>query len=232
MYHLLDQRLQYLPGVGPNRALTLASELDIHTVKDLLFHFPYRYIDRSTIYTVSQLPELRAEDGGVPYVQLKGRISDVSEEGVGRSHRLEALFSDDTGSVRLVWFAGISYIKKSLRKDAEYLLLGKPALFNLAYSITHPELELANGQSSMVNGQSSTVPTALARYHPLPCDESPFHRCSVHIYKQGGALSPSAFSVSRVAYPPYPFGMPHTSPSTDKPHSRATEVYTAAHRNP
>ena len=163
MYHLLDQRLQYLPGVGPNRALTLASELDIHTVKDLLFHFPYRYIDRSTIYTVSQLPELRAEEGGVPYVQLKGRISDVSEEGAGRAHRLEAIFSDDTGSVRLVWFAGISYIKKSLRRDADYLLLGKPTLFNLAYTITHPELELIesrandNAQSSILNVQSLRV---------------------------------------------------------------------------
>ncbi|MBP5360469.1 MAG: ATP-dependent DNA helicase RecG [Bacteroidaceae bacterium] len=141
MYNILDQRLQYLPGVGPNRALTLASELDIHTVRDLLFHFPYRYIDRSTIYTVSQLSD------NTPFVQLRGRISDISEEGVGRAHRLEALFSDETGSVRLVWFAGISYIKKSLRKDVEYLLLGKPALFNLSYSITHPELEVIKGDT-------------------------------------------------------------------------------------
>ena len=141
MYNLLDQRLQYLPGVGPNRALTLAAELDIHTVKDLLFHFPYRYIDRSTIYTINQLSE------DMPYVQLRGRISDITEEGAGRSHRLEAIFSDDTGSVRLVWFAGISYIKRSLRRDADYLLLGKPTLFNLAYTITHPELEVIKSDS-------------------------------------------------------------------------------------
>ena len=156
MYNLLDQRLQYLPGVGPARALTLASELDIHSVRDLLFHFPYRYIDRSTIYTVSQISEVcfprsasagegipRGGEGeGVPFVQLKGRISDIIEAGAGRSRRLEAIFSDNTGSVRLVWFSGISYIKKSLRRDVDYLLLGKPAIFNLSYSITHPELEV------------------------------------------------------------------------------------------
>ena len=139
MYNILDQNLQYLPGVGPGRALTMAAELDVRTVRDLLFYFPYRYIDRSTIYTVSQLRE------DMPYVQLRGRISDIAEEGVGRSRRLEASFSDATGSVRLVWFQGISYLKKSLRRDADYLLLGKPAIFNLSYSITHPELEIIKG---------------------------------------------------------------------------------------
>ena len=139
MYNILDQQLQYLPGVGPGRALTMAAELDICTVRDLLFYFPYRYIDRSTIYTINQLRE------DMPYVQLRGRISDIAEEGVGRSRRLEASFSDGTGSVRLVWFQGISYLKKSLRKDVDYLLLGKPAIFNLSYNITHPELEIIKG---------------------------------------------------------------------------------------
>ena len=135
MYNILDQHLQYLPGVGPARAASLAAELGVRNVRDMLFTFPYRYIDRSTIYTINQLRE------DMPYVQLKGRISDIGQEGVGRSRRLEALFSDGTGSVRLVWFAGISYQKKTLRTDTEYLLLGKPAIFNMAYSISHPELE-------------------------------------------------------------------------------------------
>lgn len=138
MYNLLDQHLQYLPGVGPSRALTLAAELDIRNVRDLLFYFPYRYIDRSTIYTISQLRE------DMPYVQLRGRISDIGEHGVGRSRRLEANFADGTGIVRLVWFAGISYLKKMLRKDTDYLLLGKPTVFNLSFSISHPELEVAS----------------------------------------------------------------------------------------
>ncbi|MCH5178483.1 MAG: ATP-dependent DNA helicase RecG [Prevotellaceae bacterium] len=141
MYNLLDQHIQYLPSVGPSRALTLAAELDIRNVRDLLFYFPYRYIDRSTIYTVNQLRE------DMPYVQLRGRISDISELGVGRSRRLEANFADDTGIVRLVWFAGISYLKKTLRKEADYLLLGKPVLFNTAFSISHPELELITSES-------------------------------------------------------------------------------------
>ena len=162
MYNILDQQLQFLPGVGPSRALTLAADLDIHTVRDLLYHFPYRYIDRSAIYTVSQLSEaaMPGEEGGapMPYVQLRGRITDVWEDGVGRSHRLEANFTDATGSIRLVWFAGISYLKKSLRKDIDYLLLGKPTVFNLAYSITHPELEPI---------KSEGVPAQLLGLHPV-----------------------------------------------------------------
>lgn len=147
MYNILDQKLQYLPGVGPNRALLLASELEIHNVRDLLLYFPYKYIDRSVIYTINQLSE------EMPYVQLRGRITDISEEGMGRSRRLEASFTDGTGSVKLVWFAGINYLKKSLKRNTDYLLLGKPTLFNLAYSISHPELEeirSENRQSELV----------------------------------------------------------------------------------
>ena len=135
MYNLLDQQLQFLPGVGPERSRLLLSELDIKTVRDLLLCFPYKYIDRSTIYTVSQLTN------DMPYVQLRGRISDIVEDGTGRSRRLEATFSDHTGSIKLVWFAGISYQKKALKKNTDYLLLGKPTLFNFSYSISHPELE-------------------------------------------------------------------------------------------
>ena len=143
MYNILDQQLQYLPGVGPARALTLASELDIHTVRDLLYCFPYRYVDRSVIYTINQLSE------DMPYVQLRGRITDVVEEGMGHSRRLEATFTDGTGFVKLVWFAGISYLKKTLRRDTDYLLLGKPAIFNMAYNISHPELEVIKADTEM-----------------------------------------------------------------------------------
>ena len=143
MYNILDQQLQYLPGVGPARALTLASELDIHTVRDLLYCFPYRYVDRSVIYTINQLSE------DMPYVQLRGRITDMVEEGMGHSRRLEATFTDGTGFVKLVWFAGISYLKKTLRRDTDYLLLGKPAIFNMAYNISHPELEVIKADTEM-----------------------------------------------------------------------------------
>lgn len=135
MYNILDQRLQFLPGVGPQRALALASEIDVKTVRDLLLYFPYRYIDRSKIFKVRELTN------DMPYVQLRGKISNVVEEGVGRTKRLEAVLSDNTGSVKLVWFAGIAYLKKQLNSNKEYLVLGKPVEFNFSYSISHPEIE-------------------------------------------------------------------------------------------
>lgn len=141
MYNILDQKLQYLTGVGPNRALLLASELNVHNVRDLLLYFPYKYIDRSIVYTINQLTE------NLPYIQLRGRISNVMEEGIGRTRRLKATFSDNTGSVSLVWFAGINYLKKTLKKNTDYLLLGKPTLFNFSYSFSHPELEEITNES-------------------------------------------------------------------------------------
>lgn len=141
MYNLLDQQIQFLPGVGPNRAAILAQEIDVRTVRELLFTLPFRYIDRSTVWKINQLTE------DMPYVQLRGRVTDFSEEGVGRSRRLEATFADDTGRINLVWFQGISYMKKTLRHGAEYLLLGKPVLFNYSWSITHPEMdEVSDGK--------------------------------------------------------------------------------------
>ena len=87
MYNILDQRLQFLPGVGPEKANILQAELDIRTVRDLLLYFPYRYVDRSVIYRICELTN------DMPYVQLRGKVLSASEEGLGRSRRYEASFS-------------------------------------------------------------------------------------------------------------------------------------------
>lgn len=135
MYNILDQRLQFLPGVGPEKANILQAELDIKTVRDLLLYFPYRYVDRSVIYRICELTN------DMPYVQLRGKVLSASEEGLGRSRRYEASFSDDSGIVKLVWFAGINYIKKTVVPGREFVVLGKPVLFNMTYSLSHPEIE-------------------------------------------------------------------------------------------
>lgn len=135
MYNILDQRLQFLPGVGPEKANILQAELDIRTVRDLLLYFPYRYVDRSVIYRICELTN------DMPYVQLRGKVLSASEEGLGRSRRYEASFSDDSGIVKLVWFAGINYIKKTVVPGREFVVLGKPVLFNMTYSLSHPEIE-------------------------------------------------------------------------------------------
>lgn len=133
--NILQTDIKYLKGVGPLRAKTLGDELGIHTIRDLLYHFPYKYIDRSVIHRVADLQD------GMPYVQLKGRVVSKSIEGEGRKERLVALFSDGSGYVELVWFNGVRRMEKSLRMDCTYLVLGKPTSWGRHLNIAHPEMD-------------------------------------------------------------------------------------------
>lgn len=136
MTDILSQDIKFLKGVGPNRAKTLGDELKVFTVRDLLYTFPFKYIDRSVIYTIRELRD------DMPYVQIVGHITDMETEGEGRKHRLKAIFTDGTGFVDIVWFNAFKYIEKSLRFDQKYLLFGKPSSFNGRISFAHPELEV------------------------------------------------------------------------------------------
>ncbi len=134
-FSFLDTPIEYLKGVGPKRAQTLNQELAIYSFNDLLNYFPYRYIDKSKFYKISEIPNTSS------YIQLKGKISSIKQIGENRGRRLTAQFSDDTGSVELVWFRGIKWIKESVKDNTEYIVFGKPALFNNKYNIAHPEIE-------------------------------------------------------------------------------------------
>lgn len=129
--------VKFLKGVGPQRAKLLGDELHVRTVGDLLYCFPYKYIDRSVVHKVAALTE------GMPYVQLRGQIVAKSVLGEGRKRRLTALFSDGTGSVELVWFNQVAALERNLQYAKTYLLLGKPTAFNGHISIAHPEMETA-----------------------------------------------------------------------------------------
>lgn len=139
---ILDQDIKYLKGVGPVRAKVLGEELKVFTVQDLLYVFPYKYIDRTVVHTIAGLQE------DMPYVQLRGRLLSIDTEGEGRRRRLKAVFTDGTGYVELVWFNGIKAVERNLRLDKSYLLLGKPAAFNGRISFVHPELETADTASA------------------------------------------------------------------------------------
>ena len=137
MENFLDTDIMYLKGVGPKRAEILKNELGLYTFGDLLFHFPYRYIDKSKIHTVK---EARATNA---YVQLKGKILSLSTEGAKYKKRLKARFSDRTGEIELIWFQGINWVTKNINVGGEYLIFGKPAVYNRRLSIAHPEMEPA-----------------------------------------------------------------------------------------
>ena len=140
---ILGQNVKYLKGVGPNRAKTLLEELQVATVRDLLYVLPYKYIDRSVVHTISQLVD------DMSYVQLKGKILDFEVDGEGRKRRLKAVFTDGTGYLDLVWFNGIKGLEQSLKVNQIYLILGKPSSFNGRMSIVHPEMEKAENAAAV-----------------------------------------------------------------------------------
>ena len=132
----LQTPIDYLKGVGPNRANLLRSELGIHTYQDLLNLFPNRYIDKTQYYTISQLQPTSAD------VQIIGKVTHIKTAGEGRSKRLVATFIDQTGAMELVWFKGLKWIRESLKINVPYVIFGKVQRFGSSYSIAHPDLEL------------------------------------------------------------------------------------------
>ncbi len=129
----------YLPGVGPQRAAVLNKELSLHSLHDLLYYFPYKYVDRSRLYYIHEI------DGNMPYIQLKGEILSFETFGEGRQRRLVAHFSDGTGVVDLVWFQGIKYLLGRYKVHTEYIVFGKPTVFNGRINVAHPDIDPAEG---------------------------------------------------------------------------------------
>ncbi len=151
MGNILDSEIMYLPGVGPKRAELLQKELGIYTFGDLLYFYPFRYIDRSKIYKISEITD------DLPYVQVLARIVNISEVGAGRNRRLTALITDGTGSMELVWFQGITWVLKRLKPNTDYLIFGKATRFGQYFSIAHPEMDIYNPQQDFITGSLQPV---------------------------------------------------------------------------
>ena len=138
MFDLASRDIKYLSGVGPQRASVLNKELNIYSLHDLLYYFPYKYVDRSRIYYIHEI------DGTMPYIQLKGEILGFETIGEGRQRRLIAHFSDGTGIVDLVWFQGIKFLVGKYKVHQEYIVFGKPSVFNGRINIAHPDIDNAS----------------------------------------------------------------------------------------
>lgn len=132
---MLESSVEFVKGVGSDRAKLLLSELGIYSVQDLLYHFPFRYIDRTRFYSVSEANDMDLS------IQLKGRLRNIRLTGGGRRERLEAEFYDSTGSLDLVWFAGIKWVQPLLISGLDYVIFGKPNIFNRRLQISHPEIQ-------------------------------------------------------------------------------------------
>jgi ATP-dependent DNA helicase RecG len=126
--------IEYLKGVGPKKAELLKKELDIHTFQDLLHYFPFRYVDRSLFHDIAHIPEFNGP------VQLKGRITGLREEGIGRRKRLVANFQDTSGMIQLVWFKGAQWIKNAIKINESIVVYGKAVQYGNKWNIPHPEM--------------------------------------------------------------------------------------------
>ncbi|NDV69867.1 ATP-dependent DNA helicase RecG [Dysgonomonas sp. 25] len=135
MSDFLRTDIKYLTGVGPKRAEIFNKEIDVFTVEDLLYYFPYKYIDRSRIYFIHEI------DGNMPYIQLKGWITAFETVGEGRNKRLVAHFTDGTGFIDLVWFQGVKFMQDKYKTHSPYIVFGKPTRFGDKFNIAHPEID-------------------------------------------------------------------------------------------
>jgi len=150
---LAGLNIKFLPGVGDRKAAVLYEELGIQSYEDMLYHVPYKYIDRSKIYTISEL------HARLPYIQIKARIRDLKLTGTGKGQRLTATAYDETGTLELVWFKGYKYLSSQLQAGKEYLIFGQPSEFNRKLNIVHPEIDSFEKASSLLIGFQAVYPT-------------------------------------------------------------------------
>ncbi|MCX6227946.1 MAG: ATP-dependent DNA helicase RecG [Bacteroidia bacterium] len=148
MSGILSQEIKFLPGVGPRKALILNQELKVFTLADLIYCFPYKYVDRTKFYLIKEI------SSDLPYIQVKGRITGMELLGVGRNQRLVAYFTDGTGILELIWFQGIKFVSQTVKAGIEYIVFGKPTAYNSQFSIVHPEIDESNVEVSKQTGFS------------------------------------------------------------------------------
>lgn len=135
MANFFDTSLEFLKGVGPQRAALLQKELKLFSFGDLIQYYPFRHEDRTQFFTISQVNDQ------MPHVQVKGKITDFEIIGAGFKKRLVGYFTDGTGELELVWFQGISWVTKKIQPNVEYVIFGKPNRYGKTLSIAHPEIE-------------------------------------------------------------------------------------------
>ncbi len=150
-WNFLETSIEYLKGVGPKRAELLKKELGVFTFYDLLMVYPFRYVDKSKFYQVREIND------DLPYVQLKGKITNVKAIGKHRPTRLTADFSDQSGRIRLVWFKGIKWFINKFNANTEYIVFGQAKLFNKEYNIVHPEVEEVSAAKQEIAGSFQAV---------------------------------------------------------------------------
>ena len=155
----LDNSIKFVSGVGEVRAKLLAKEIGVRTVRDMLYHFPFRYIDRTKIYNIGELNEANTQSG---YIQIRARVTGKNFFGEGRNQRFVVYVADKTGRAELIWFRGIKWVENKFELGREYIIFGRPSFFRSELSLVHPEVEsvevaMAKKQQGSMQGIYSTT---------------------------------------------------------------------------
>jgi len=179
MPSMLDSEIKFLPGVGPKRAVLLEKELNIKSFLDMLTLFPFRYIDRTKIYSISEI------EASMSYIQLRGKITRINLIGEkGPAKRLVASLADSTGVIDLVFFKGVKWVKDKLRINTEYIVFGKPTVFNQSLNIVHPEIDPATEENPFYVGNMIGVYTSTEKIRTSGIGNKQFARFEATLLKQ------------------------------------------------
>lgn len=173
-----DTEIKFLKGMGPKRAELFNKELGIFTLKDLLQYYPYKYIDRTKIYNISEVSSSQT------HIQIRGRIRNFRTEGTRYKKRLVAMFSDHTGSIELVWFQGIQWVEKNYHVGMEYIVFGRPAIYNRKISIAHPEIEPAANFESSIGAAFQAQYSLTEKLRASYINSKVIHKIIVNVFQQ------------------------------------------------
>lgn len=173
----LHSPIDYLKGITPSRAALIKKELGIFTARDMLHFFPYRYLDRTEYLKINQLQNTNVE------VQIIGKITHLKVVGQQRGKRLVATFTDDTGTMELVWFRGIKWIHDSLKINTPYVIFGKTTFFNGVFSMPHPEMELLEKHKSSLRSAMQPMYRSTEKLNSGGVTNRVISTCIQHIFE-------------------------------------------------
>ena len=181
---VLDTEIKYLTGIGPKKAEILEKEVEIRTFRDMLYYFPFRYIDRTHVYRIKDL------HADLPYIQLKGKIVRIEHVGTGSGKRMVVYFSDGTDTIELVFFKGLKWLQDKLRMGVEYVVFGKPSLFNDKLNLVHPEIDPVSESSGLQASNIQAVYHSTERLKDSFLGTKSFNRLQLELQKLVGSKIP------------------------------------------
>lgn len=176
---VLDYDIKFLAGVGEKRASLLSKELGIRTFGDLLYYFPFRYVDRTRVFRIGEL------GGELPaYIQIRARVTGMAYEGEGRKRRLRVAVSDGSGIADLVWFSGAKWVEKQIESGREYVIFGRPNVFRNSLSFVHPEMDLVEALVNRPTGGLQGVYSSTEKLAGVQLSSKGIARIMVNLWEQ------------------------------------------------